>query len=536
MRRRQFLKAVGWTGLVSIAMPACITKPGQGTQTTGSANALEESSIAQLQERFQNGSLSSATLTRQYLGRIEAFDRQGPRLNAIIELNPDALLIAGELDRERIAKGARGPLHGIPVLVKDNIDTHDRMMTTAGSLALSGSRPLYDAFIVKKLRDAGAVLLGKTNLSEWANFRGSLSTSGWSGRGGQTRNPYALDRNPSGSSSGSAVAVSANLCAAAVGTETDGSILSPSSYNGIVGLKPTLGLLSRRGIIPIAHSQDTAGPMGRTVSDVAVMLGVLAGSDLADVATELASSRGQRDYTRFLDVNCLQGARIGVARNFFGFHRQVDELIESALMVLKARGAQLIDPIHVPKPPELEAAELQVLRYEMKADMNAYLARLGPSAPVHTLQQIIAFNQAHAEQELRWFGQEELINSQAKGPLTDPAYIEALATCRRLARAEGLDPLLARHRLDAIVAPTSAPAHVTDLVLGDHGLGDSTTPAAVAGYPSITVPAGMVHGLPVGISFFADAWSEPKLLRIAFAFEQATKARRPPAFRRTIDS
>ncbi len=536
MRRRQFLKAVSWTGLASVAMPACITRPGQGTQTAGSANALEESTIAQLQGRLQIGSISSTSLTRQYLDRIEALDRQGPRLNAVIELNPDALMIAGELDRERVAKGARGPLHGIPVLIKDNIDTHDRMMTTAGSLALEGSRPPDDAFIVKKLRDAGVVLLGKTNLSEWANFRGSLSTSGWSGRGGQTRNPYALDRNPSGSSSGSAVAVSANLCAAAVGTETDGSILSPSSYNGIVGLKPTLGLLSRRGIIPIAHSQDTAGPMGRTVSDVAVLLGALAGSDPADAATEAASSRGQRDYTRFLDANGLQGARIGVARNFFGFHREVDEIMESALTLLKARGAQLIDPIQVPKPHELEAAELQVLQYEMKADMNAYLARLGPSAPVHTLQEIIAFNKAHAEQELRWFGQEELVNSQAKGPLTEPGYIEALTTCRRLARTEGLDPLLARRHLDAIVAPTSAPAHVTDLVLGDHGLGDSTTPAAVAGYPSITVPAGMVHGLPVGISFFAEAWSEPKLLRIAFAFEQATKARRPPAFRRTIDS
>lgn len=527
---------MAWTGLASVAMPACITRQGQGTQTAGNSNALEESDIAQLQALLQKGSLSSASLTRQYLDRIEALDRKGPRLNAIIELNPDALMIAGELDRERASKGARGPLHGIPVLVKDNIDTHDRMMTTAGSLALEGSRAPEDAFIVKKLRDAGVVLLGKTNLSEWANFRGSLSTSGWSGRGGQTRNPYALDRNPSGSSSGSAVAVSANLCAAAVGTETDGSILSPSSFNGIVGLKPTLGLLSRRGIIPIAHSQDTAGPMGRTVSDVAILLGALAGSDSADAATEPANSKGQRDYARFLDANGLQGARIGVARNFFGIHRQVDEIMESALTVLKAHGAQLIDPIQVPKPAELEAAELQVLRYEMKADMNAYLARLGPSAPVHTLKEIIAFNEAHADQELRWFGQEELVNSQAKGPLTEPSYIEALTTCRRLARTEGLDPLLSRRHLDAIVAPTSAPAHVTDLVLGDHGLGDSTTPAAVAGYPSITVPAGMVQGLPVGLSFFAEAWSEPKLLRLAFAFEQATKARRPPAFRRTIES
>ena len=536
MRRRKFLKALGWAGLASVGMPACVSATRHGTQTAGSPNTLEESTLAELQRRFQAGSLSSASLTRHYLDRIAILDRQGPRLKAIIELNPDALTIAGELDRERIAKGARGPLHGIPVLIKDNIDTHDRMTTTAGSLALEGSRPPDDAFIVKKLRDAGVVLLGKTNLSEWANFRGSLSTSGWSGRGGQTRNPYALDRDPSGSSSGSAVAVSANFCAVAVGTETDGSILSPSSFNGIVGLKPTLGLVSRRGIIPIAHSQDTAGPMGRTVSDVATLLGALAGSDPADAATEPANSRAQRDYTGFLDAHGLQGARIGVARNFFGVHRKVDELMESALSVLKVQGAQLIDPIQVPKPPELEAAELQVLQYEMKADMNAYLARLGPNAPVHTLKEIIAFNEAHAEQELRWFGQEELINSQAKGPLSERGYVEALATCRRLARAEGLDPVLARHHLDAIVAPTSAPAHVTDLVLGDHGLGDSTTPAAVAGYPSITVPAGMVEGLPVGISFFAEAWSEPKLLRIAFAFEQATKARRPPTFRPTIES
>jgi amidase len=534
--RRHFLKVVGWAGLASLGGPGCVTTRRQAASVlTGNpfSNGVDLG-IGELQELMASGKLSAVSLTRKYLHRIETLDRRGPRLNSVIELNPDALAIAADLDRERMTKGSRGPLHGIPVLIKDNIDTHDRMMTTAGSLALQGSRPAQDAFIVKRLRDAGAVLLGKTNLSEWANFRGSLSTSGWSGRGGQTRNPYALDRNPSGSSSGSAVAVSANLCAVAVGTETDGSILSPSSYNGIVGLKPTVGLVSRRGIIPIAHSQDTAGPMGRTVRDVAILLGALAGSDSADAATAQASSRASQNYTRFLDSDQMRGVRIGVARNFFGFCAPVDELMESALKVLADQGAQLVDPIQVPKPPELEAAELQVLRYEMKADMNSYLAKLGPDAPVHTLKEIIAFNQQHAQQELRWFGQEELIKSQAKGPLTEAGYVDALATCQRIARTEGIDAVMAQHHLDAIVAPTSSPAHMTDLVLGDHGLGDSTTPAAVAGYPSITVPAGFIHGLPVGISFFAEAWSEPKLLRLAYAFERATKARRAPQFLASI--
>lgn len=491
---------------------------------------LDELSIGQLQELMHQRKTSSVSLVKKYRSRIEAIDRSGPKLNAVLEFNPDALSIAADLDRERLAKGPRGPLHGIPVLIKDNIDTHDRMTTTAGSLALKGSIPPRDAFLVGKLRAAGAVLLGKTNLSEWANFRGSLSTSGWSGRGGQTRNPYCLDRNPSGSSSGSAVAVSASLCAAAVGTETDGSILSPSSFTGIVGLKPTLGLVSRSGIIPIAHSQDTAGPMARTVSDVAILLGVLAGTDFEDSATAQSSAKSQPDYTRFLDGNGLRGMRLGVARNFFGFHPAVDELMASALTKLKQLGAELIDPVPIPKPPELDTAELEVLRYEMKADINAYLAKLGPDAPVHTLKEIIRFNDQHRDLELHWFGQEELIKSEAKGPLTDRAYLDSLFTCRRLARVEGIDAALSGHHLGAIVAPTSNPAHVTDWVLGDHGLGDSTTPAAVAGYPSITVPAGQVHGLPVGISFFAEAWSEPKLLRIAFAFEQATKARRPPQF------
>jgi len=496
--------------------------------------ALDEATIGELQGLMASGKSSAATLVKKYLRRIEAIDRRGPALNAVIEVNPDAVAVAAALDAERKAKGPRGPLHGIPVLIKDNIDTHDGMTTTAGSLALKGSIPRRDSFVAAQLRAAGAVILGKTNLSEWANFRGSLSTSGWSGRGGQTRNPYVLDRNPSGSSSGSAVAVSANLCVVAVGTETDGSILSPSSYNGIVGIKPTLGLISRSGIIPIAHSQDTAGPMARTVMDAAILLGALAGSDPRDPATAEASAKKLKDYSAGLDPAGLRGARLGVARTFFGAHPKVDALIDSALALMKSRGAVLIDPIDSKKWPDLGDREIEVLRYEMKADMNAYLGALGPNAPVHTLKDIIEFNERHVEHELQWFGQEELLKSEAKGPLTEKAYVDALETCRRLARTEGIDALMDKDRLDAIVAPTSTPAHVTDWVTGDHGLGDSTTPAAVAGYPSITVPAGFVSRLPVGISFFGRAWSEPVLLRIAYAFEQASRARRPPGFLSTI--
>jgi amidase len=538
MNRRSFLRLAMLSSAAALAAgPQALILAGPASarpQRRVKSFTLDELTISQLQGLMASGSASAVSLVKKYRSRIEDIDRHGPTLNAVIELNPDALAIAAALDQERKAKGSRGPLHGIPVFIKDNIGTHDRMTTTAGSLALAGSVPPQDSFVAQKLRAAGAVILGKTNLSEWANFRGSLSTSGWSARGGQTRNPYVLDRNPSGSSSGSAVAVAANLCAVAIGTETDGSILSPASFTGIVGIKPTLGLISRAGIIPIAHSQDTAGPMARTVTDAAILLGALAGTDPGDSATAASDAKAERDYTRDLVADGLRGARLGVARAFFGFHPKVDALIEAALDRMKRLGAEIIDPVALKKSPELEAAELDVLRYEMKADMNAYLASLGPHAPVHSLKDIIAFNEQHRDPELLWFGQEELVKSEAKGPLTEQAYLDALAACRRLAATEGIDAVMDKDRLDAILAPTSTPAHVTDWLDGDHGLGDSTTPAAVAGYPSITVPAGQIFGLPVGISFFGRAWSEPKLLRVAFAFEQATQARRPPQFLPTL--
>jgi amidase len=538
MNRRAFLRLAALAGMAACSTPTIplarassfATRPGKKVKPF----ELEEMTIAQLQGLMAHGKASAVSLIKKYQARIETIDRHGPRLNAVIELNPDALAIAAALDKERRSQGPRGPLHGVPVLIKDNIDTHDRMTTTAGSLALAGSIPPRDSFVAAKLREAGAVILGKTNLSEWANFRGSLSTSGWSGRGGQTLNPYVLDRNPSGSSSGSAVAVASNLCAVAVGTETDGSIISPASFNGIVGIKPTLGLISRSGIIPIAHSQDTAGPMARTVADAATLLGALAGTDARDPATAEASAKAAKDYCRCLDLGAIRGARLGVARSFFGVHPKVDELMASALRQLKRLGAELVEDVTLKKSAELEKAEGEVLHYEMKADMNAYLASLGPQATIRTLEEIIEFNKGHKEAELVWFGQEELIASEAKGRLTDKAYLDALATCKRLAKTEGIDAAMDKDKLDAILAPTSTPAHVTDWVLGDHGLGDSTTYAAVAGYPSITVPAGQVFELPVGISFFGRAWSEPKLLGIAFAFEQATKGRHPPRFLATI--
>ena len=482
---------------------------------------------------MESGKASAELLSTHFLQRIEAIDRAGPAINSVIETNPDAASIARDLDAQRSVKGPRGPLHGVPVLVKDNLDTHDRMMTTAGSLALLGSIAPRDSFVVQKLREAGAVLLGKTNLSEWANFRGSNSTSGWSARGGLTRNPYALDRNPSGSSSGSAVAVAAGLCAVAVGTETNGSIISPSTVCGVVGLKPTVGLVSRAGIIPISSSQDTAGPMGRNVRDVAILLGAIAGPDDRDPATREAAEKGRNDYTPFLDAAGVKGARIGVPRRLFRGNRKAMAVIDAALTALKDAGAELIDPVEFPTNGA-GGASYEVMLYEFKAGLNAYLATLGDGVKVRTLADLIEFNMQNAEKELHHFGQEILIAAQEKNPLTDKPYLEAVEKCRRFSRIEGIDAVMDQHKLDALVAPSSGPAGKTDLVYGDRDVGGSSSPAAIAGYPNITVPAGNVSGLPVGISFFGRAWSEPTLLRIAYAFEQITKARKAPQFLASI--
>jgi amidase len=492
---------------------------------------LDEATVAGLQADMQAGRLTAHQLVESYLDRIKRLDREGPQLHSIIESNPDALSLAEKLDRERKAQGPRGPLHGIPVLLKDNIDTADRMTTTAGSLALEGSVPQSDSGVAARLRSAGAVLLAKANMSEWANIRSTRSSSGWSARGGQCRNPYVLDRNPCGSSSGSAVAVSANLCAVAVGTETDGSIVCPASSNGVVGLKPTVGLVSRAGIIPISHTQDTAGPLCRSVADAAALLSAMAGPDPRDVATGPSARQVQKDYTRFLDRAGLRGARIGVARaKFFGYSDATDRLAEAALDLLKREGTILVDPANIPHAGEYDDDELEVLLYEFKSDLAGYLTELGPRAPVKSLQDVIEFNERHRDQEMPYFGQELFLQAQEKGPLTSPGYIKARNKCRRLSRSLGIDAVMAKHRLDALVAPTGNPAWPTDLVNGDHFTGSSSTPAAVAGYPSISVPMGFVHGLPVNLSFFGRAWSEPTLIRVAYAYEQASKHRRPPGF------
>lgn len=535
VNRRRFLKSTLLAGTST-----ALARAGEPQTTLAPAPDVapfefEETTIAALQSAMQSGQLSAKMLCEKYLERIDAIDKRGPAVNSVIEVNPDVLTIAAASDEERKAQGLRGPLHGIPVLIKDNVGTHDRMSTTAGSLALEGSVPAQDAFIVQRLRDAGAVILGKTNLSEWANFRSSHSTSGWSGRGGLTRNPYALDRNPCGSSSGSGAAVSANLCAVAVGTETDGSIVCPSSANCIVGIKPTLGLLSRSGVIPIAHDQDTAGPMARTVADAATLLGVLAGVDPADSATEASRGKAFVDYTRFLDAHGLRGARIGVVRKLFGFNDAVDQLMETAMDAMKHQGAVLVDPANLDKVQELGDSELEVLLYEFKADLDAYLAGLGSRAPLHSLKELIDFNERHKKEEMPYFGQDLFLKAEAKGALTTKEYTDALAKDRRLSRTEGIDAVMDKFNLDALIAPTAGPAWTTDLVNGDHAAGGSSTPPAVADYPNINVPLGFVFGLPVGISFFGRAWSEPTLIKLAYAFEQATKLRHPPKFLATAE-
>jgi len=540
MDRRDFVRLGAIAGAVAVRGKPLVAETLTGRDASDGLRAgrssavppfeLDEATLSDLQAGMAAGKMTARSITQLYLDRIAALNLNGPALRHVLETNPDALSIADSLDQERKAGKVRGPLHGIPILLKDNIDTADRMTTTAGSLALAGSIPLQDAFIAAKLRAAGAILLGKTNLSEWANFRSSHSTSGWSGRGGLAKNPYALDRNACGSSSGSGGAVSANLSALAIGTETDGSIVCPSSANGIVGIKPTLGLVSRAGIIPIAHSQDTAGPMARTVRDAAILLGVIAGVDSRDSATSASNGRGQADYTRFLDANGLRGARIGVVRKHFGFNDAVDALMASAIGVMKQQGAVVIDPAEIASEGKFDDSEFDVLLYEFKADLNAYLAGLGSKAPVRTLKDIIDYNEAHKDQEMPFFGQDIMIKAQAKGPLTEKAYLAALAKDRKLSREQGIDAAMTKNKLDALIAPTGGPAWLTDLITGDHYSGGYSTASAVAGYPHITVPAGFSHNLPVGISFFGRAYSEPTLIKLAYAYEQATKHRRAPTF------
>jgi amidase len=534
MNRRQFLGTTVAGGLsASVATPSLGTI-GAPVDRLVDDFELAEITVPELDAAFEAGRWSARQVTELYLSRIEAVDRSGPRINAVIEVNPDAIAIAETLDRERRNGRIRGPLHGVPILIKDNIDTADRMQTTAGSLALEGSIATTDAFIVARLRAAGAVILGKTNLSEWANFRSNSSTSGWSGRGGQTRNPYVLDRNPCGSSSGSGAAGAANLAALTIGTETDGSIVCPASANGLVGLKPTVGLWSRSGIIPISHTQDTAGPMCRSVTDAAILLGALTGVDPRDPTTAASAGKAETDYRRFLGPSGLRGARLGVVRKHLDVSAKTEAVYQEALAARRSAGAILVDPVDFADPETLSAAEHVVLVTEFKAGVEAYLATVGSRISHRTIADLIGFNQANRDRELPHFGQETFELAAKAGSLRSPKYRAALATCRRLARAEGLDRRLAVGRLDALVAVTAGPAWPIDWVNGDRFTGGSSTWAAVAGYPSLTVPMGNIAGLPVGISFMGRPWSEGRLIQLAHGFEQTTKARFAPEFRPTV--
>lgn len=520
-----------------MSMTTSLLAVGHSDAALAGAKSLEvaEASIADLQAAMSRGTLTSLQLVNAYLARIKSIDKSGPKINSIIELNPDAKAIAADLDRERKAQGPRGPLHGIPVLLKDNIATADRMQTTAGSLALLGAPAVQDAFIVQKLRAAGAIILGKTNLSEWANIRSIRSTSGWSARGGLTKSPYALDRNTSGSSSGSASSMAASLAALAVGTETDGSITSPASLASLVGIKPTVGLVSRAGIIPIASSQDTAGPMTRSVADAAALLTALAGTDAQDPVTREADQHGQ-DYTRFLDHNGLKGKRVGIVRNQFnGQSNLVTEVIEAELAVLKAQGATLVELAEIPNTAKYADSELTVLLFELKAGLRKYLSTYAPASPIKSLADVIAFNQKNSAKEMLHFGQELLVSAQAKGDLDSQEYKDALANNLKFSREQGIDKVLTENQLDALVAPTGELAWLTDFIHGDSSGNSFTTPAAVAGYPHITVPAGFAKGLPCGISFVGKAWSEPTLIAMAYAYEQASRRRRPPSYVRTVN-
>ena len=538
MERREFVERSALAA-AAVALPALgrmrpVTAPEPLPEQQ--SFALAEMTVTQLQDGMRSGKLTSRGITQTYLRRIAALDRQGPTLRAVLETNPDALSIAEQLDAERKAGKVRGPLHGIPVIVKDNIDTHDKMQTTAGSLALEGNFAERDAFLVDRLRVAGAVILAKANLSEWANFRSSRASSGWSGRGRQCKNPYVLDRNPSGSSSGSAVAVSASYCAVAIGTETDGSIISPSNACGVVGIKPTVGLVSRAGVIPIAHSQDTAGPMCRTVADAAALLSALTGVDPRDPATAESAGHIAPDYTAFLDANGLRGTRIGVQRRT-GPNPVINELVETTIKLLRDHGAEVVDPADLETAGQLGTNERDVLQYEFKADVNAYLATMPANVKYRTLADLIAFNEANKDREMPYFGQETFIACQAKGPLTEQPYLDARAKCIELTRAKGIDATMDKHGLDAMMGPSGGPAGLVDLVTlgGGGGGGGSSQFPAVSGYPHITVPAGFHMGLPMGISFYGRAWSEGVLIKVAYAFEGATKARKAPTFVPTLD-